>query len=325
MKKSHFLTLVGVAVAGLVLAGSAGTAHATPTSLTFFSDKQTYVISGSDVSPRGTNRVSCTNGDCVYADTSYYGKGAMQISAAVAGGPFLDDEGNIVTLAPRAMQSLFSFNTATNVTGTAGGSAYLPPDGMGTIGVDIKSAFNSAYGAGNWSIASVSILLASNWQGQGVQPNNPDFNKVNAGQFALEVLGADPVYAAHTSTTELGTTWNYVQGFLATTTATSVGTFDWVPWPKGTTNNSAEPQWTYNLTVTPELIDAIMSGEFSLLGVAADNGVGYVFNTSNRLAPEIIITADVNSPAPVPVPAAAWLFGPGIAGIAFLRRKVFGA
>lgn len=324
MKKSRFLTCIGVMAAGLLLAGGMGPALATPTSLTFYSDNQTYVISGTDVSPISGNRVSCTYGDCYYSDTSYYGKGAMEISAAV-GDTVTDDYGNPVTLAPRQMYSIFSFNTGSAATGTVGQSKYVLGSGSGyatgVTGIDVKSAFDAQYGAGNWSITSVSILLASNWQQQGVQPNNPDFNKVNAGLFTFEVLGDDPVYAGYVSASSLGTTWNYMQDFLAGTTASSVGTFEWVPWTSGN-NTNLEPQWTYNLTITPELISAIMSGEFSLLGVAADDGVGYVFNTSNRLAPEIIITADVN---PVPIPAAAWLLGPGLAGLAFTRRRIFGA
>ncbi|WP_168205985.1 S-layer family protein [Geobacter sp. FeAm09] len=239
----------------------------TPTTVTLFSDYQTYVVSGSDAPSNTTG--------ATYADTSFYSKGAMMISAPAATTYYPN---------PRTMNSLFSFNTAVDKKGKGG--TYAPANGStDVIGADIKSAFNSTYGTGNWYISSVSIALASNYTEEGIQPNNPDFNKVASGLFTFKLLGGNPEIST--------TTWNTLQTYLAlpTTTATTIGTFQWNATATGTNNTSAEPQTTYSLTVNDSLTTAVLSGELTLLGVAADDKVGYLFNTSNRLAPQISITA----------------------------------
>jgi hypothetical protein len=271
MKKRSFLTLVRAAAMAAFLLGGVNPALATPTSLQLYSNLQTYVVSGNGV-PSNTTGTD-------YADTSFFSKGAMMISADVA------DPG--VGKTARSMDALFSFNTATAATGTTTAYVTSPVTGM-----DIVSAFNTAYGAGNWTISSVSVTLASNWYVEGVQPNNPDFNVVASGAFTLEVLGSNPGISS-------ATTWNTLQSFLPTTTATPVGTFQWTAQPAGTANNtSTEPTTTYNLTLNSSLITALLSGEMTILGIAADNQVGYVFNTNNRVAPYLTITADITPTVP---------------------------
>lgn len=64
-------------------------------------------------------------------------------------------------------------------------------------------------------------------------------------------------------------------------------------------------------------------GLLSLYFSAADNQVGYLFNSRSFVggnSPEFIITA-----SPVPVPPAVWLFGTGLAAMMGLAwRKVSG-
>ena len=296
MKKASFLTLIRAAAMAAFLLGGVNPALASPTSLQFFSDMQTCVVSGTQKS---------TMYPTDEGDTNFQGKGAMMISAPVA-----DSYGSY---SARTMDSLFSFNTATNQTGNSG--TYAPGSSSSPIGMNITSAFNTVYGTGNWHITSISVALASNYTQQGIQPNNNDFNEVASGLFSLEVLGINPNLKT--------VTYNILtNSVLPTTSATSVGIFQW---NTTTTNNtSSEPQTTYNLTLNNSLISAVMSGEFTLLGVAADNQVGYLFNTSNRLAPEITITADV-SPPPAAVPAmspvATSLCCAVLAGMSFFRRR----
>ena len=268
-----------------------------PTALTLFSDNQAYVVSGT--------QGNSNSGGTDYANTSFYSKGAMMISA------YLDDpvEGKTA----RSMESLFSFNTAANLTGTAGTYAPAGAAGVGhdIIGADIVSAFNAQYGAGRWGITAVSVTLASNYYTEGVQPNNPDFNRVASGAFTLEMLANDPVISSTT-------TWNSLQAFLPTTTATSVGTFPWsaVQADPATNNTGTEPTVTYNLAVNDTLVGKLKSGKLTILGLAADDKVGYVFNTKNRLAPQLTVTAALLSlpGAPTGVTATA---GNGQASVTF--------
>jgi hypothetical protein len=295
MKTVSLTACIGIAAAVLLI-GGIRPAFATPSSLTIFSDYQTYVVSGTQASTMfGTPE----------EDTNFYTKGAMMISAPVA-----DSHGNY---SARTMDALFSFNTATAATGFS--TAYVTSP---VTGIDVKSAFNTQYGAGNWTITSVSATLNSNWYVQGIQPNNDDFNMVASGLFTLYVLGGNPNITA--------TTWNTLQSYLPTTTSTSLGTFQWTAQPVGTYNNTGtEPAVTYNLTLTNSLISAILSGELTVLGVAADNEVGYVFNTANRIAPQLTITADVSPPpaaVPAMTPAGVCLCVAVLAGMSFFRSRM---
>jgi len=272
MKKASFLALVMSAAMAACLMGGAYPALAAPTTLQFFSDVQTYVVSGTQ---------TATMYPTAEGDTNFQGKGAMMISAPVAD--------PTAGYGVRTMDSVFSFNTGSNQTGKAG--TYAPATASSAIGMDIKSAFNAQYGAGNWQITAISVLLGSNWTEQGIQPSNDDFNMVSSGLFSLEVLGNNPDLTQITYNT-------LINNVLPTTSAISVGTFQWNA--TATNNTSTEPQATYNLTLNNSLINAVLSGEFTLLGVSADNQVGYVFNTANRIAPEITITADVIPPDTVP-------------------------
>ena len=133
MKTTSFYMLIGAAAFSVLLMGEMDRALATSTSISIYSDAQTYVIS-----------------DSAEANTSYYGKGAMMISAAVTDPNYLSGR------VPRAMNALFSFDTSTAATGTTTSYVTNP-----VTGVDIVSAFNAAYGTGNWTITDVQMTLAS--------------------------------------------------------------------------------------------------------------------------------------------------------------------
>ena len=61
---------------------------------------------------------------------------------------------------------------------------------------------------------------------------------------------------------------------------------------------------------------APFQGALTLLFAATDNGVGSAFTSTSVFSGSV-----VNSPAPVPLPAAAWLFGSALAGLAGVLRK----
>jgi hypothetical protein len=169
---------------GILMMGGIDPAFA-DTLYTFNSDYQTYVVSSTAISEKsGTAE----------ADTNFYGKSHMMISAEVV------DPGTPFASVPRAMESLFSYNTASQV-----------------------ASFNSLYGTGGWHFTSAIVGLSTDQTGEGTQPNNTDFNKQTSGNFAFELLGGNPTIGSASPT--VGQTWNRLQAYLPTTTQTSVGTF----------------------------------------------------------------------------------------------------
>jgi hypothetical protein len=60
----------------------------------------------------------------------------------------------------------------------------------------------------------------------------------------------------------------------------------------------------------------------TIFGTPADSTVGYLFNTPVKGAPPVLtVTAEA---APVPIPAAVWLLGSGLAGLVGMRRRISG-
>lgn len=176
-----------------------------------------------------------------------------------------DDVDNGVDYGMRAMEALFSFNTTAAV-----------------------ASLNSQYGAGNWHFTSASVELSSNYATAGTQANNPDFNLIAAGAFQLFLLGGNPDLTAQT--------WNTVQAYLPTTTQTSLGIFNWLA-----TGNLENEYVTYSLNLTPTLSSALLSGELTFFGTAADTMVGYLFNTNTKgTPPGLILSADLNGPTTGP-------------------------
>jgi hypothetical protein len=62
----------------------------------------------------------------------------------------------------------------------------------------------------------------------------------------------------------------------------------------------------------------LYNGALTLLFAAPDNGAGSAFTSTSVFSGNV-----VNAPAPVPLPAAAWLFGSGLIGLAGVLRKKF--
>jgi len=252
MKTITACTSLAAAALGIFLIGALSTAGASSTLPPIGTDFGTYVVSGS--------HPNSNQGGTPYADTNFYLKGAMMISAPV------DNTVGSTDYGVRAMMALFSFNTA-----------------------GVMPAFDAQYGAGNWSITSIGIEMSSNYAAAGTQPNNPDFNKIAAGQFQLSLLGGNPDITIQT--------WNTLQAYLPGTTTTPLGTFTWAA--TSDLNNSYQ---SYALSTTQTLTAAVLSGKLSLLGKAADDKVGYLFNTNTKgTPPALLISAAALSGAAAPV------------------------
>lgn len=185
---------------------------------------------------------------------------------------------------PRTMLTLLSFDTAS-----------------------IRSAFDTRFGAGAWSVTSVELKVGSNFATAGVQPNNARFNVIAPGDFVIDWLGND-------AWDDAAVNWNTLPSVIAAGGSTSLGTFHWNA--DGLVNPPGNPQYTnWSLTLAPALTADIASGGVvSLLGKPADTPVGYLFNQQTRVGaePYLVVTADIT---PVPEPGTVALCLMGLLGI----------
>jgi hypothetical protein len=168
-----------------------------------------------------------------------------------------------------------------------------------------KNAFDTAYGAGQWSIQSVNLQLTA------AAPNNAIFNASGAGQFSVNWMQNDSwVEGTGTpgSPSSTGLTFNTLPTFLSGADEL-LGTFAF----GGGTSGSA----TYNLGLTSGFTADLGGG--SLVGMrlfAADSTVSYLFNSRNfgmsSSRPMLTVTA-------VPEPGAITLLACCV-GFAWGRR-----
>lgn len=182
-------------------------------------------------------------------DANYGAAGALQVSAS----------GSI----KGEMQSLLKFDVA-----------------------GVKAAFDSEFGAGNWLIQSITLQLGTNFGAQGAQPNNPIFNSINGGAFAIDWLANDN-WGEGTGTPAApfipsnppvdGVTFASL-GLLTSAADRSLGIFTYSP--VGNTNPPDVPPATYTLSLDANfLADIVAENHVSFRVHAADAGVSYLFNS----------------------------------------------
>jgi hypothetical protein len=167
--------------------------------------------------------------------------------------------------------------------GAAGTLAISPPSAdkgefQSVVQFDLADAvtlFNSTYGTNGWTITAISLELTSNYGTSGVQPNNGIFNVISGGNFVIEWLSTNN-WPEGTGTPNLpttdGITYDSLPGLLSsehqilcTNTYTPPG--DNVP-------------ITYALPLNTNLVNAATNGgDVSLLFYAADDQIGYLFNS----------------------------------------------
>jgi hypothetical protein len=178
--------------------------------------------------------------------------------------------------------------------------------------------FNSTYGAGNWRITGLQLALASNFATQGQQPNNNIFNTINAGSFGITWISdnnwvegsgsgmGEPGYPGNSEVS-----FNSIPTLLSGTTD-SLGTYGYVP-----PGNSS--YLTYNLPLNADLVtDAAAGGPVSLYFYAADNQVGYLFNSRSFASnhPEFTLIATAT-----PEPCTFSLLGLSLGGFLAARWR----
>ncbi len=173
------------------------------------------------------------------------------------------------------------------------------------------SAFNTQFGAGQWTIQSVTLQLNAS------APNNGIFNQNSgAGQFGISFMqnnswteGSGTPMAPTTS----GITYNSLPGFLSINNE-NLGTFSY--------NGATTGMSTYSLALTPGFsADILAGGNVSLDMFAADSSINYLFNSKNfgtaADRPLLTITA-----VPEPGVAALCLSGLGLLAAVRFGRSV---
>jgi hypothetical protein len=155
--------------------------------------------------------------------------------------------------------------------------------------------FNTNYGAGNWTITGISLELTSNYGTGGVQPNNAIFPVISGGQFVIEWLSTND-WVEGTGTPNLpttdGVTYDSLPGLLSG------------PHEILCTNTYSPPgdnvPVTYNLPLDTNLVAEVTGGgDVTLLFYAADNQIGYLFNSysyGRGNEPLILVTANLMQP-----------------------------
>jgi hypothetical protein len=155
---------------------------------------------------------------------------------------------------------------------------------------DAVTLFNATYGSNGWTITAISLELNSNFGKSGAQPDNALFNVVSGGSFVIEWL-SDHDWVEGTGTPRMpsteGVTYDSLSDLLATNHQILC------------TNNYSPPgdnaPVTYPLPLNTNLVSDVANGSrVSLLFYAADDQIGYIFNSrdfGNGNQPFIHVTA----------------------------------
>jgi hypothetical protein len=155
------------------------------------------------------------------------------------------------------------------------------PDGeyQSLLRFDVSGAtslFTSTYGP-YWEITGISLTLASNFGGQGEQPDNSAFNPINGGNFVIEWL-ADNSWAEGTGRPNMPTADGVTYASLPTLLSQAyipLSTNTYVP-----PGDNIAVNWPLPLN-TNIVSEIITGGMVSFRLYAADNQVSYLFNSRN--------------------------------------------
>lgn len=138
-----------------------------------------------------------------------------------------------------------------------------------------KAAFDMAYGSNLWMVTGISLNLTGNFGVAGEQPNNPIFPLISGGSFAVEWL-ADDTWIEGTGTPNLPTTDGVAYDSLPDLLAGGyeiLGTNLYVP-------PGDNVPVSYPMPLSAHLLGDIQrGGAVSFLLCAADNQIGYLFNS----------------------------------------------
>jgi uncharacterized protein (TIGR03382 family) len=180
-----------------------------------------------------------------------------------------------------------------------------------------KASFDATFGAGNWTVNSITLQLGTNFGVQGTQPNNPIFNSINGGLFKIDWMANDSwVEGTGTpaSPTTNGVTFSDLAGLIGASDET-LGTFTYTP--VGNTNPPTVPEASYALSLAPSFLADVTGGSIvSLRAYAGDAGVSYLFNSRSFSGNQPTLVIDA-----VPEPGAGTLLAMGTLAWLVRRRR----
>jgi hypothetical protein len=172
-----------------------------------------------------------------------------------------------------------------------------------------RNSLDSQYGAGNWSIQSISLQLSSS------PHNNSIYNEVHAGQFGISLMRDNSWIEGTGNASNPGATginYNTLQtSFINPALDSALGTFNFSGGSSGLNQYLLE---------TGSVLDAeLMAGDnITLRLFAADNSVSYLFSSraasSQAAQPELIISA-------IPEPGVSGLLAFGIAVLLWQKKR----
>jgi len=147
-----------------------------------------------------------------------------------------------------------------------------------------QTSFNAQFGAGQWTIQSVTLQLTSS------PHNNAIFNNIAAGQFGVSLM-QNNLWVEGTGTGGIpssdGVSYNSLLGtFVNNANDQALGTFNFPGGSSGLNN--------YNLNLSAGLVEDVNSGgDLSLRLFAADTSVSYLFTSRSGSSgrPDILVQA----------------------------------
>jgi hypothetical protein len=172
----------------------------------------------------------------------------------------------------------------------------------------VQSSFNAQFGAGQWTIQSVTLQLTSS------PHNNTIFNDIAAGQFNVSLMQNNS-WLEGTGTGGVpssdGISFSSLTGtYLNNAVDQALGTFSF---PGGSSGQNS-----YALSLSSSLVSDLTSGgDVSLRLFAADNSVSYLFTSRSGGAaarPDLLVQA-----VAVPEPSAVGLCAAALIVLALLQ------
>jgi hypothetical protein len=148
----------------------------------------------------------------------------------------------------------------------------------------VRNSFDAQFGAGGWSVQSVSLQLSSS------PHSNPLYNEIAPGFFGVSLMQNNSWLEGTGNASNPaanGISYNSLQStFVNSAIDRALGTFNF---PGGTSGLNS-----YALDLSPDLTSDILGGsDVSLRLFAADNSVSYLFSSRAQASgqPQLVITA----------------------------------